>query len=219
MIGVAHAVTQRTPEWHALRCGRLTGTGAADMVAVLKSGKGEAAARRDVRLRLVVERLTRRSQDAGGFVSNDMQWGIDHEDDARRAYEAASGHVVRTGVGFVSHPELLAGCSPDGLVGADGVVEIKCPKSATHLVTVRARVVPAEYLPQVHHALWLTGARWCDFVSFDPRFPRALQLRVVRVTMSDAERAAWEITVRNFLDEVARELADVEQLLVAPVAA
>jgi hypothetical protein len=226
MIAVAHHVAQRTPEWHALRCGRLTGTGAGAMIATLKSGKGEAAERRDLRLRLVVEQLTRRSQDAGGFVSNDMQWGIDHEADARRAYEALSGHVVHTDVGFVSHPELRAGCSPDGLVGAVGCVEIKCPKSATHLATIRQargldplRCLPREYVAQVQHLLWLTGARWCDFVSFDPRFPRALQLAVVRVTLSDGERAAWEITVRNFLDEVARELADVEQLLGAPVAA
>lgn len=219
MIGIVHNVDQRSAEWHALRCGKLTGTGAADMIATLKSGKGEAAARRDLRLRLVVERLTRRATDAGGFVSSDMQWGIDHEADARRAYEALSGHVVHTDVGFVAHPELLAGCSPDGLVGDVGCVEIKCPKSATHLVALRARAVPVEYVPQCRHALWLTGARWCDFVSFDPRFPRALQLVVVRVTLSDTERAAWEITVRNFLDEVARELADVEQLLVAPVAA
>ena len=215
MIGIVHDVAQRSPEWHALRCGALTGSAAADMIAMLKSGKGEAAARRDLRLRLVVERLTGRSDES--YRSTEMQWGIEHEDDARRAYEALSGNVVRT-VGYLSHPELRTGCSPDGLVGDVGGVEIKCPKSATHLVALRTRAVPVEYVPQCHHLLWLSGARWCDFVSFDPRFPRALQLRVVRVTMSDAERAAWEITVRSFLDEVARELADVQQLLVAVAA-
>ena len=149
-----------------------------------------------------------------------MQWGIDHEDDARRAYEARSGNVVRT-VGFLAHPELLTGSSPDGLVGRDGCVEIKCPKPATHLATVRQartldplRCLLPEYVAQVRHTLWLSGAQWCDFVSFDPRFPRGLQLAVVRVTMSDTERAAWEITVRSFFDEVARELIDVQQLLV-----
>ena len=223
MIAVVHDVAQRTPEWHALRCGRLTGSSVGSMIATLKSGKGEAAERRDLRLQLVVERLTGRSDES--YRSAEMQWGIEHEDDARRAYEALSGNVVRT-VGFLSHPELRTGCSPDGLVGDVGCVEIKCPKSSTHLATIRQaraldplRCLPRDYVAQAQHLLWLSGAQWCDFVSFDPRFPRALQLAVVRCSLDASERAAWEITVRSFLDEVARELADVEQLLVAPVAA
>lgn len=222
MTAIVHDVAQRSSEWFALRCGRLTGSSVGDMIATIK--KGEAAARRDLRTRLVVERLTARSLDEGSYKSAEMQWGIDHEDDARRAYEAQRGYVVRS-VGFLAHPELLTGCSPDGLVGDVGCIEIKCPKSATHLATLRAarqhdaaRLLPPEYAAQVCHTLWLSGARWCDFVSFDPRFPRALQLAIVRATLSDAERAAWEIMVRTFLDEVARELLDVEQLLVARAA-
>jgi hypothetical protein len=208
---IVHDVPQRTPEWYALRCARLTGSHVADMLATLKS-KGEAAARRDLRTRLVVERLTGRSLDEGGYRSTEMQWGIDHEDDARRAYEAKSGHVVRV-VGFVAHDELPTGCSPDGLIGTVGSIEIKCPKPATHLDAIRARAIPADYLPQVRHTLWMTGAAWCDFISFDPRFPRPLQLVIVRATMSEHERAAWAITVRGVLAEVDRECAELQQLV------
>jgi hypothetical protein len=210
LIAVAQTTTQRTPEWFAARCGRLTGTGAAAMVATIRSG--EAAARRDLRTDLVVERLTGISRDQFGYKSPEMQWGIDHEADARRAYEAETGAVV-TACGFLAHPELMTGCSPDGLIRDIGVLEVKCPKSATHLETLRSRRVPAIYLPQVRHALWLTGATWCDFVSFDPRFPEPLQLAIVRHMLDAGHRAAWELIVRNFLTEVDREYADVQQLL------
>jgi len=212
-------VPQKSPEWFAARCGRLTGTAAADMLATIRSG--EAAARRDLRLRLVVERLTQRAQDEGGYVSSDMQWGIDHEPDARRAYEARTGAIV-TAVGFLQHPELRVGCSPDGVVdGGRGIVEIKCPRSAQHLKSLRqvrakCAVLP-EYLPQLHHNLWVSGAQWCDFISYDPRFPPALQLAQLRVSMSAPERSSYELLVRQFLTEVEREYADVEGLLSAAV--
>jgi hypothetical protein len=204
-------VAQRTPEWFAARCGSLTGSRAADMCARLKSGT-EAAARRDLRTRLVVERLTGISQDANGYVSTEMQWGLDQEPVARLAYEAATGHVAIE-VGYLAHPELRAGCSPDGLLHGGGAIEIKCPKSAVHLRTLRARAVPPEYLPQVQHLLWLTGAPVCDFVSFDPRFPPPLRLCIIPVRTSETERAAYELIVRHFLTEVDHEEAEVQQLL------
>jgi predicted phage-related endonuclease len=212
MIAVAQTTTQRTPEWFAARCGRLTGTGAAAMVATIRTG--EAAARRDLRTDLVVERLTGISRDQNGYKSLEMQWGLDHEADARRAYEAETGYVV-TACGFLAHPELMAGCSPDGLIHDVGVLEVKCPKSATHLETLRSRRVPAIYVPQVRHALWITGCAWCDFVSFDPRFPEPLQLVIVRSMLDAGERAGWEVIVRSFLTEVDREFAEVQQLLTA----
>ena len=205
-------VAQRSAEWFAARCGRLTGTAAADMLATIRSGN-EAAARRDLRLRLVVERLTQRSQDQNGFVNADMQWGLDHERDARHAYEAATGEVVHE-IGFLAHPELPAGCSLDGAVaGGLGIVEIKCPRSAQHLRTLRTTGLLPEYVPQVHHNLWISGALWCDFISFDPRFPHALQLFVQRVTMTQADRFAYELIVRRFLAEVDQELIEVQTLL------
>lgn len=197
---------QRTDAWHAARLGRLTGSCAADMFAKIKTG--EAAARRNLRVRLVLERLTGQSQE-DDFVSKDMQRGTELEAAAFAAYEAETGNLARR-VGFLAHPELHAGCSPDAEVGGfTGIVELKCPKSVTHLSYLRARAVPDDYLKQCQHNLWITGAQWCDFVSFDPRFPPALRLMITRVTMLAAERAAYEVMVRAFLAEVDREFADV----------
>src|SRR5512139_3251443 len=148
-----HDVSQRTDDWHSLRLGKLTGSRASDMLATIRTG--EAAARRDLRLQLVCERLTHVSQE-NGYINADMQWGIDHEDEARATYEGERGVLVRQ-TGFLSHAELEAGASLDGDVDDfAGIVEIKCPKSATHLRYLRAGVVPAEYLGgQVTHNLWL----------------------------------------------------------------
>jgi hypothetical protein len=205
-------VVQGTPEWLQARCAKLTGTAAADMLATVKKKGEEAAARRDLRLRLVVERLTQRPQE-NGYVSPDMQWGLDHEADARRAYEVQSGEVVNV-IGFLEHPSLPVGCSLDGAVnGGTGIIEIKCPRSAQHLRAIRSSTLLPEYQPQVFHNLWVSEARWADFISFDPRFPPPLQLVVVRVTMTPAERAAYELIVRQFLAEVDSEFAAVEALL------
>lgn len=207
-VVIAYDCAQRSEAWHALRRGKLTGTGAADMLATIR--KGEAAARRDLRLRLVCERLTGVSAE-GDFVSKDMQRGIDLEPAARAAYEAATGSIVKP-IGFVAHDELLAGCSPDGMVRG-GIVEIKCPKPATHLWYVRSRAIPLDYKPQLTHNLWITGAAWCDFVSFDDRFPSALQLFRIRVPREAVDVAAYELAARLFLDEVDREYADVAGLI------
>jgi putative phage-type endonuclease len=159
---------QRSPEWFAARLGRLTGSRAADMLSTIKTG--EAAARRDLRMQLVCERLTNTLQE-DAFINAAMQRGIDCEPLAFNAYEARTGNVaVRTG--FLAHDDYLIGCSLDGHVGNfAGIVEMKCPKSATHLRYLRANVVPSDYLPQITHNLWVTGAEWCDFLSFDDRFP------------------------------------------------
>lgn len=206
-------VVQGTTEWFRERIGDVTGTCADAMTATLLKGSGEAAPKRDLRLRLVCERLTNRSLDEGGFVSLDMQWGKDHEGDARRAYEARTGEVVET-IGYLKHPELRAGCSLDGAVaGGVGIIEIKCPRSAQHLKTLRARTVLPEYLPQIQHNLFISGAAWCDFISYDPRFPPALQLVIIRVTMPQVERYAYELLLRRFLSEVDAEVHEVKKLM------
>ena len=203
------AVDQRSDAGRQARVGRLTASRAADVLATIKSG--EAAARRDYRLQLVVERLTGQPQE-NGFTSADMQRGIDLEPAAFSAYEAATG-ILAERVGFCAHDTLLAGCSPDGVVGAfEGLVELKCPKSATHLRYLRAGVVPTEYLPQIVCSLWVTGAAWCDFVSFDDRFPIDLQLFRVRVTRSTEAIALWDTQARMFLAEVEAELASIQTL-------
>lgn len=204
---------QRTDDWRKARVGRLTGTDAADILATLKSG-GEPAARRDLRVAMAVERLTGQSQESG-FVSADMQRGTDMEPEAVTAYELRTDSLVAP-VGFLAHPELLAGCSPDGQIGGfTGIVEIKCPKSATHLGYLKAGKVPSDYLPQITHNLWITGALWCDFVSYDDRFPEQLRLFVRRVHRSDVDIAAYELAARLFLTEVEREVAAINALVAA----
>lgn len=193
---------QRSPEWFAARAGRLTGSRAADMLATIKSG--EAAARRDYRMQLVTERLTGQPQE-DGFVNAAMQRGIDLEPMAFAAYEAVTGNVaVRTG--FLSHATHLAGCSLDGHVDAfKGIVELKCPKSATHLKYLRDGGVPKDYLPQITHNLWISGAEWCDFLSYDDRFPSELQVFYVRVAAADLDMPAYEAAALKFLAEVDTE--------------
>lgn len=207
------ACDQRSPDWFAARVGRLTGTCAADMLATIKSG--EAAARRDLRLRILCERLTGQSQE-DGYVNAVMQRGIDMEPAALAAYEAITGEMAQR-VGFLSHDVHSAGCSPDGYLGEfDGIVSLKCPKSATHLRYLRAGVMPPDYVPQMLHELWISGARFYDFLSFDDRFPVELQTFYVRVTRDSAAVEAYEKKAVAFLDEVARELEAVHTLASLP---
>jgi predicted phage-related endonuclease len=200
---------QRSPEWFAARLGRVTGSCAADMLATNKT-KGEAAVRKNLRVRLVLEQLTGVAQE-DGYTTREMQRGIELEPVARAVYETECDALVQS-VGFLRHDTLMAGCSLDGLVYGGGIVEIKAPNSATHLDYLRGEV-PLKYLRQCQHNLWLTGAPWCDFVSYDPRFPPALQLKITRLTMTEQERKAYELTLRLFLGEVEQELEAVRQLM------
>lgn len=193
---------QRSPEWFAARLGRLTGSVASDMLATIQ--KGEAAARRNLRTRLVVERLTNECQE-DRFVNAAMQHGIDKEPDAVAAYEAATGELLRT-TGFLSHTSVLAGCSLDGHVGDfGGIVELKCPLSATHIKYLRDGKIPSDYMPQILHNLWITGAAWCDFVSFDDRLPENLQLFIKRYQRNDAEVQDYANKAHAFLVDVQDE--------------
>ena len=208
-------VPQRSDEWFAARLGRVTGSRAKDVIATIKSG--EAAARRDYRLELVVERLTNRRDD-DGFVSKDMQRGTDLEPDAFAAYEAVTGNMVRR-TGFVQSDELMAGCSLDGdVAGMVGIVEIKCPKSATHFGYIKSGDIPSNHVPQMVHNLWITGASWCDFVSYDDRFPEGLQLVVLRYHRVEAVIADYAAKVREFLAEVDRDEATARERIKAKVA-
>lgn len=212
MIFTVCEAEQRSPEWFAARLGRLTGSRASDMLATIKTG--EAACRRDLRVQLVVERLTGLPQE-DAYVSAVMQRGIDKEPDAFAAYEAHSGNVVRR-TGFLAHVEHLVGCSLDGDVDDfTGIIELKCPKSATHLAYLKSGALPSTHRAQVLHNLWVTGAQWCDFVSFDDRFDPKLQLFVVRLartTELEIEINAYEKTALKFLAEVEREYQDVLKL-------
>ena len=197
-------VPQRSEAWHTARLGRLTGSRAADMLATLKGG-GEAAGRRNLRVQLVLDRLTGVSQE-NGFVSAAMQAGIDREPEALAQYEALTGQLV-TPTGFLEAKGLLAGCSLDGHVGDfEGIIEIKCPLAATHLETLKTGLVPGEYLKQITHNLWVTGAQWCDWLSYHPAFPEPLQSKLVRVVRDEAAILAYDRAARAFLAEVQTEL-------------
>jgi hypothetical protein len=200
---------QRSPEWKRARAGRLTASRARDMLATIKSG--EAAARRDLRVQLVVERLTGEPQDSD-FVNADMQRGMDLEADAFAAYEAVTGQMAER-CGFVAHSDLLIGCSPDGVINDfGGIVELKVPRSATHLGYLRAGTVPPEHLPQILHALWVTGAAYCDFLSYDPRFPSHLQTFYTRVVADPKQIEDYAAKALAFLEEVERDVLAVKTM-------
>jgi len=199
-----HDISQRSDEWRQIRLGKVTGSVAADMLATIKSG-GEAAGRRNLRVRLVLERITGRSQE-NGYQSSAMQQGIDREPDAYAMYEALTGRLL-TSSGFIEHDSLAAGCSLDGYVdGWQGIIEIKSPIPATHLEYLKTGIVPGEYLKQILHGLFITGAQWCDWLSYNPDFPEGLQVKLVRVQRNDAEIADYEKKLIVFLAEVDREV-------------
>ncbi|MBS1725002.1 MAG: YqaJ viral recombinase family protein [Armatimonadetes bacterium] len=189
---------QGSDEWLAARCGKVTASRMADLLAKTKTGYG--ASRANYMAELIAERLT--GQPAEKFTSPAMQWGTANESDARSAYEFhADCDVIE--VGFVPHPGILmAGASPDGLVAADGLVEIKCPNTATHIDTLLSGVVAGKYITQMQFQMACTGRRWCDFVSFDPRMPADLRLFVRRIERDDAAIADMEAEIVKFLAEL-----------------
>lgn len=185
---------QRTTEWYSARLGSATASRASDILA----GK-DTQARKGYITQLVTERLTGRAQDS--FTTVDMQRGIDVEPLAKAAYQAS--HEFTDDVGFVKHPLILwFGASPDALVGKEGLVEIKCPRSVTHLEYIQAGKPPAKYVPQMLAQLSCTGRKWVDFVSFDDRFPEHLQLFVVRFQPTQEDIEKFESKVKEFLSEV-----------------
>ncbi len=205
-------VDQRSPEWFQSRLGRVTGSCAHEMLATPKGGKGELAGRRNLRVRLALERLTGRSLDDGGFQSKAMEQGIEREVDACATYEALTGRLLSS-CGFLAHHELNAGVSLDGYLGDfDGIVEVKSPIPATHLEYLRSGRIPANYLSQVTHGLWLTGAPWCDWLSYNPDFPEGLQVKLVRVMADQVDLGAYDAALRLFLAEVDAEVQSVAEM-------
>lgn len=189
---------QGSAEWLASRAGKVTASRISDVLAKIKSG--ESAARKDYRAQIVAEILTGRPQESS-YINDEMRWGNEQEPFARAAYEVASDLLVDQ-VGLVLHPEIdRAAASPDGLAG-NGLVEIKCPKTATHLEYLLSGVPPSKYENQMLWQMACTEREWCDFVSFDPRLPQELQLFKVRFQRDDKRLKDMEAEVRKFLDEV-----------------
>jgi len=190
---------QGTEEWFAQRIGKVTASRINDVMATLKSG-GEAATRKNYRAQLIAERLTGTKADS--FTNAAMQWGTDNEPIARAMYEIKTGSDVEQ-VGFVDHPSIaMTGASPDGRVGNNGMLEIKCPNTATHIEYLLAGVAPTEYHNQMLWQMECDGRDWCDFVSFDPRMPEAMQLFIVRFNKDEDKLSIIRAEVCKFLGEV-----------------
>jgi len=200
---------QRTEEWFKARLGKVTASRVADVIAKTKTGY--SASRENYMAQLVVERLT--NTQAESFTNAAMQWGTDQEPFARAAYEVQQNVLVDE-TGLVDHPTIeMAGASPDGLVGEDGLVEIKCPNTATHIDTLLTQTVPAKYITQMQFQMACTGRQWCDFVSFDPRMPQKAQIFIKRVPRDDAFIKEIESEIKKFLAEVSAKVDQLNKLI------
>jgi len=191
-------IEQGTPEWFASRLGKVTASRVADIVAKTKSGY--STSRANYMAQLVVERLTGVKFET--FTNAAMEWGTQTEPLARAAYEVKNGVMVDETVG-VDHPTIpMSGASPDGLVGDDGLIEIKCPNTATHIDTVLSGDADKRYICQMQWQLAVTGRKWCDFVSYDPRMPDNLKLFIKRVERDDELIKELESEVVKFITEL-----------------
>lgn len=200
-------IEQNTPEWLQARCGSLGASAVAEALARTKTGWG--AGRANVKARLVIERLTNTPQDS--YKNSAMQWGHDQEDNAANAYAFLTGNSVEV-CGIYKHPTIEGThASPDRLVGDEGLCEIKCPNSATHLETLLKKKIPSNYVTQMQWQMAVTGRKWCDFVSYDPRFPESKQVFIQRVERDDKEIAKLEKEVAEFLAEVEADLKAVNE--------
>lgn len=198
-------IEQGTDEWRLQRLGKVTASRIADLTARTKTGWG--ASRANYMAELLVERLT--GVPTIGYTNAAMQWGTEQEPAARDAYEFMRDCTVDA-AGFFDHPSIaMSGASPDGLIGSDGLVEIKCPQTATHIETLQGGSVPGKYIAQMQWQMACTGRHWCDWVSFDPRMPATMRLFVQRINRDDKAIADIERQVVEFLSELDAKVADL----------
>lgn len=191
-------IEQGSPEWFAARQGKAT---ASNFDAIMARGAKGAylAGRKNYLAQLVIERMTGKTPER--FQNSAMGWGRDTEALARLMYTLRTGDLVRK-VGFIEHATLAAGASPDGYIGEDGRLEIKCPNTATHIETLEAKQMPNQYRAQVQGQLWITNGLWSKFVSFDPDMPEKSQIFVCHIERDDAFIEQLENEVGAFLIEV-----------------
>jgi len=201
---------QGTDDWFAARLGKVTASRIADVVAKTKTGV--SASRGNYMAQLIVERMTGKPTES--YSNSAMQWGTDTEPLARAAYEMTTDSMVDE-VGFIEHESLpMCGASPDGLVGDNGLIEIKCPNTATHIETLINGTIDNRYMLQMQWQMACTDREWCDFVSFDPRMPEALQLKIIRVNMNEMLIVELENQVEQFLNEVQEKVEFLNNLKV-----
>lgn len=202
------SLVQGSDAWLRERLGKVTASRVADVIAKTKTGY--SASRANYAAQLIAERLTGETQES--YTNAAMAWGNEKEPEARSAYAFQIGVEVEE-VGFVAHPTIgMTGASPDGLVGLDGLVEIKCPNTATHIETLTGQSVPSKYVTQMLWQMACTGRQWCDFVSYDPRMPPSMALFIKRVDRDEERIAELEEEVRRFLSEVDEKVATLRGL-------
>lgn len=201
-------IIQGSPEWHALRLGRVTASRVGDVIAKTKAGA--SASRASYAAELLAERLT--GMATPNYPSAAMQWGTLHEADARAAYIALTGKPV-VEVAFVSHPAIaMSGASPDGLVGDEGLLEIKCPTSPTHIESLLGGEINPKHIAQMQWQMVATGRQWCDYASYDPRLEKHMQLIVTRVDRDDPLIAVLEAAVIEFLAEIEEKIERLNRI-------
>ena len=199
---------QRSEEWFAARCGKVTASRVADIMARTKTGP--SASRENYLAQLVCERMT--GKPAESYSNAAMAWGTEQEPFARAAYESVKDVLVEE-VGFVPHPSFSeAGASPDGLVGEFGLVEIKCPNTATHIQTLLEQKVPEKYITQMQWQMACTQRHWCDYVSFDPRMAEGLQLFIKRVEFDPVYVGKLDKEIINFLLDLEDKITQLNKL-------
>ena len=194
---------QGSAEWLAERAGRVTAS-ALSNVMMAKT----AAGYQTYMAQLVCERLT--GEPVETFKSAAMEHGNETEPQARAFYELETGNDV-TEVGFIAHPSIeWSGASPDGLIGADGLIEIKCPQPAKHIKNLTGGSIDKAYMLQMQWQMECTGRTWCDFVSFNPSFPEHLKIQITRVDADPKVQADLRDKVSDFVQQVEAKLAELE---------
>lgn len=190
---------QRTSEWHDARRGKVTASKVYDVIN--RTPKGEFyAGRKNYKQALVAEIIT--NETAVSYSSDAMKWGTEKENEAREAYAKTIFDEV-TEVGFIDHPSILgSGASPDGLVGPNGLVEIKAPNTVTFIEYILSDTIPPNYVAQMQWQMACTGRKWCDFVAYDPRMPEDINMFVKRVERDDLYISTMEEMVVQFIKEV-----------------
>ena len=195
-------IEQGSPEWFALRAGKVTASRVADILAKTKTGP--SASRQNYLIELALQRTTGIIQES--YTNAAMEWGTQTEPQARVAYEVNTNNFVDQ-VAFIDHPNIAwFGCSPDGLVSDRGLVEIKCPNSATHWEYFKSKEPPKKYFIQMQAQMAVSGRDWCDFISFDPRMPDRSQLLIVQVPRDPEFILFMEAEIKQFLSEVEVEV-------------
>ena len=198
---ISATIEQGSDAWLQLRLGKVTASKVADVLAKTKTGP--SSSRANYLIELAIQRVTGAIEES--YSNSFMQWGTETEPQARVAYEVATGNFVDQ-VPFVEHPSIKwFGCSPDGLVGK-GLMEIKCPSSATHWATIKSGEPQGKYIIQMQSQMACTGAEWCDFVSYDPRMPERSKLFIKRINRDNSYIAEIESEIQKFLNEVEIEV-------------